>query len=102
MQIVKSSSQVARQFSVLEEDLESYDEKINSFWQSFLQSYAFSTPDTIMPPQIIATSSALFKAEKTSIETYCKERSSVIIGRCGSHILRKHPNHDQVFFYMVI
>ena len=56
-------SQAAQQLSVLKEDLESRDEKILSFWQSFIRSYAI-TPDTYVPPQIMPPSDRqLFKIE---------------------------------------
>jgi cytidylate kinase len=91
--------QAAKQFSVLKEDLESRDEKILSFWQSFIQSFAIA-PDVYMPPQIIApTDRELFKAETEIIEHIAKERSAVIIGRCGSYILREHPNHVSIFLH---
>lgn len=91
--------QAAKQFSILKEDLESRDEKILSFWQSFIQSYAIA-PNTYVPPQIIAPSDReLFKAETEIIERIAKERSAVIIGRCGSYVLREHPNHVSIFLH---
>jgi CMP/dCMP kinase len=95
--------QVAKQFSLLEGDLESRDEKISSFWQSYLQSYAFGAPDAYIPPYvIIPTDRELFNAETKIIEHIAKERSAVIIGRCSSHILREHPNHLSVFLHAEI
>jgi cytidylate kinase len=91
--------QAAKQFSILKEDLESRDEKILSFWQSFIRSYA-SAPGAYVPPQIIAPSDLkLFKVETEIIERIVKERSAVIIGRCGSYILREHPNHVSIFLH---
>ncbi len=91
--------QAAKQLSLLEEDLESRDEKVMSFWKSFLQSYAFAS-DTHVPPNIIApTDRELFNAETEIIKRIAKERSAVIIGRCGSHILRKHSNHISLFLH---
>jgi cytidylate kinase len=91
--------QAAKQLSVLKEDLESRDEKILSFWQSFIQSYAIA-PNTYVPPQIIAPSDReLFKVETKIIEHIAKERSAVIIGRCGSYVLREHPNHVSIFLH---
>jgi len=91
--------QAAKQFSILKEDLESRDEKILSFWQSFIQSYAIA-PNTYVPPQIIAPSDReLFKAETEIIERIAKERSAVIIGRCGSYVLREHPNQVSIFLH---
>lgn len=92
--------QAAKQLSILEEDLESRDEKISSFWQACLQSYVFGSPNEYIPPQIIIpTDRELFKAETEIIERIAKERSAVIVGRCSSHILREHPNHVSVFFH---
>lgn len=92
-------SRVAKQFSLLEEDLESRDEKISSFWQTYLQSYAFGTPDTYLPPQIIPTDRMLFKAETEIIEHIAKDRSAIIIGRCSSYILRERSNHVSIFLH---
>jgi len=91
--------QAAKQLSVLEEVLESRNEKIISFWQSFLQLCTF-VADTYTPPKIIGpTDRELFKAETEIIERIAKERSAVIIGRCGSYILREHPNHVSIFLH---
>lgn len=91
--------QAARQFSVLEEDLKSRDEKKLSFWQSFIRSYA-AAPDTYVKPQMMPPSDrALFKTESEIIARIAQERSAVIIGRCGSYILREHPNHVGIFLY---
>ncbi len=91
--------QAAKQFSLLEEDLEPHDEKISSFWNLFLRSYAYA-PDEYLPSQsIIPTDYTLFKVEKEIIEQLAKERSAVIIGRCGSYILREHSNHVSIFLH---
>lgn len=91
--------QAAKQLSVLETDLESRDEKILSFWQSFIRSFAIA-PDVYVPPEIIApTDRELFKTESEIITRIAKERSAVIIGRCGFYILGKHPNHVSIFLH---
>jgi len=90
----------AKQFSVLEEDLESSEEKKGSFWQSIIQSYGFGTLDAFVPPQItLPTDNILFKAESEIITHIANERSAVIIGRCSSHILRDLPNHVSIFLH---
>ena len=92
-------SQAAKQLSVLEEDLAFRDEKTLSFWQAFIQSFAIA-PDVYVPPQIIIPAGReLFKTESAIIARIAKERSAVIIGRCGSHILREHPNHVSIFLH---
>ena len=91
--------QTAQQLSVLKEDLELRDEKILSFWQSFIQSFA-TAPDAYAPPQIVVPSDReLFEAESEIIAHIAKERSAVIIGRCSSYILREHPNHVSIFLH---
>lgn len=96
--------QAAKMLSVLEEDLEARDEKISSFWQTFLESLAFMAPFTAphehIQPRIIApTDRALFKAETEVIGRIAKERSAVFVGRCSSHILCEQPNHVSIFLH---
>ena len=102
-------SQAAKQLSVLKEELESRDEKVLSFWQSYFESLAFITSSTAphehehMPHQIFPpTDRELFKTESEVIGRIAKERSAVIIGRCGSYILREHPNHVSIFLHGAI
>lgn len=91
--------QAAKELSVLEEDLQSRDEKKLSFWQSFIRAYAVA-PDTYVKPEIPTPSDRqLFKTESEIIERIARERSAVIIGRCGSYILRGHPNHFSIFLH---
>lgn len=90
----------AKKLSVLEDELEKRDERILSFWQSFLQLGGYNGPDVYIPPHIFApTDRELFEAEAEIIKRTVKNRSAVIIGRCGSHILRTHPNHTSIFLH---
>lgn len=92
-------SKAAKQLSVLEEDLESCDEKRPTFWQSFMQTRAF-VPDVYDPQKMLApTDRELFEAEADIIEHIAQERSAVIIGRCGFNILRDYPNHISIFLH---
>jgi len=93
-------SQAAKQFSVLEKDLESIEEKKGSFWGSFLHSFEIGYSDPYKPPQItLPPDLILFNAQSGIIKQIAKERSAVIIGRCGSHILREYPNHLSIFLH---
>ncbi len=93
-------NQAANQFKVLAEDLESHDEKIDSLWETFLKSYALGAPDVYIPPQIlIPTDRELFDVETEIIKHIAKERSAVIIGRCGCHILHEHPNRVSIYLH---
>ena len=92
-------SKIARQLSVLEEDLAPNDEKILSFWESFLQ-FNIITSDVYVPPKLLVpTDRELFQAEVEMIEHLAKERSAVIIGRCGSYILRDYPNRISIYLH---
>lgn len=92
--------QAATQLSALEEVLESREEKVCSFWKSFRQSFAFGATDVYIPPEVnIPTSRELFETEAEIIRRIAKESSAVIIGRCGPYVLRKHPNHINVFLH---
>jgi len=89
----------AKQLSVLVKDLESRDEKVLSFWESFIQFGTSSTDIYIPPKPMIPTDRELFETEAKIIEHIVKERSAVIIGRCGFHVLREYPEHVSVFLH---
>jgi len=92
-------NEAANQLKVPEDDLKSRDEKISSILQSFRQLYAIS-PVYYLPRQIIGpTDRELFKTESEIIASIAKERSAVIMGRCGSYILHEHPNHVSIFLH---
>ena len=93
-------NQAAKKLSVLEEDIENMDEKRSSFWKSFLEACMFCSPEAYVPPYAVApTDRELHKVESEIIEHIAQKSSAVIIGRCGSHILRNHPNHVSVFLH---
>jgi cytidylate kinase len=53
-----------------------------------------------VPPKLLGPSDKeLYQAEAEVIELIAKERSAVIIGRCGSYILQDHPNHTRIFLH---
>lgn len=92
-------SRAAKQLAVLEEDLESRDEKLLSFWKSFLHMNGFS-PEVYIPPKMnFPLNRELFETESEIIEQIANEQSSVIIGRCGFHILREYSNRVSIFLF---
>ncbi len=92
-------ARAAKQLSLLENTLDSRDEKVLSFWQSFLRFGTFA-PDVYIPQRIEEpTDYELFKVESGIIERIVKEHSAVIIGRCGFHIFRDYPNHVSLFLH---
>lgn len=87
----------ARDLSILEKDIESRDEEVVSFWESFLKVSTFA-PDLYMPPrEMPPTDRELFEVEAGIIEHIAKECQAVIIGRCGFHLLRNEPGSVSVF-----
>lgn len=90
----------AKELSLTEEELEILDEKPISFMRLALQLCQFGVPDTYIPPQIYMPSDLeLFKVESKIIEHISQEYPSVIIGRCGSYILKGKPNHISIFLH---
>jgi len=93
-------STVAKDLQLVEADLESQDEKRTSFWQSTFQAFAAMTPDFSMSPKIMSpTGRELYELESEVIRRIVNERPAVIIGRCGSHVLRDFANHVSIFLH---
>jgi len=92
--------QAAKQFTTAGLDLAARDETVPSFWKSLFQSSGYISQDGYITPQVFPqTDRDLFNVETDIIEKVAKEQSAVIIGRCGWHILREHPNHISLFFH---
>ena len=92
-------SEAAQKLSVLEKDLVSRDEKILTFWQSFLQISPL-TQDTFIPPKMMVPGDhELFEVEAEIIERIAQKGPAVIIGRCGFDVLRNYPNHISIFLH---
>ncbi len=91
-------SQAAKKLSVLEEDLETYEEKSPSFWQSFFQASTAGNPELALPVYL-PTDQELFRTETEVIERITKDCSAVVVGRCGSYILGSRPNHVSVLLH---
>lgn len=89
----------ARQLSTLVEALEPHEEKVRSFWQSFVESFAYFAAESYTPPIIVPTNQQLFQIESEIIRAIAKEQPAVIIGRCASQILGEHPNHVSLFLH---
>lgn len=91
--------EVARKLSVKEEAVEEREESVPSLWKAFLSS-ACIYPDLYVPPvMLIPTDHDFFLAQSDVIQRLAAERNAVIIGRCGFHVLRKHPGRISVFLY---
>jgi cytidylate kinase len=94
-------NKAAKQLRTLEENLESREEKILSFWHSFFK-YTSKAQGVYMAPVspiLEFTDDELFTVESDIIKHIAKEGPAVIIGRCGFDVLRQFPNHVSIFMH---
>lgn len=93
-------AKAAEQLSAVIEEVASQDEKTETFWKSFWL-YSGVSPDAYMPTprKFSPTSFDVFNAEANVIKRIAKDRPSVIIGRCGFHVLRDHLNCVRIFLH---
>ena len=89
----------ADSLSVLENELEARDEKIRSFWESFIHFNAIASDMYLPPKKNLPTDLKLFKTETRIIREMAKNHSYVIVGRCGFHILGNYPNRVSIFLH---
>lgn len=91
--------QVAESLNIPEEEIEDREEKIASFWESFIHLEAFG--NTMLPNvrEYFPTDRELFQLESEFIEQIAQKSSAVILGRGGRYILRNHPRHMSVFVH---
>ncbi len=91
--------EAATYFKLPENKIDSLDEKLRSFWDSFYVNIN-GYQDAYVPPQIVGpTDWELFEIESLIIKKFAENRSAVIIGRCGFHVLKDYAHHIRVFLY---
>ena len=92
----------ANRLSTFEENLEMREEKLLSFWHSFLKTTPLTDLITTVPsvsPALEYTDQELFDAEAEIIKKIVQEQPAIILGRCGHYILRDEPNHISIFLH---
>lgn len=91
----------ANRLSTFEENLESREERLLSFWHSLLKT--LPQKDVLTVPAVASaleyTDQELFDTEAEIIKKIVHEHPAVILGRCGHYILRNEPNHISVFLH---
>lgn len=92
-------SDAAKELGTSEDELSLHDEKIDSIWASYIESYGSFAPETYTPPIFVPTDHQLFEVESKIIARIAKEHSSVVVGRCATHVLRDHPHHISLFLH---
>jgi uncharacterized protein len=90
---------VADFLNIPEEDLESREERIGSFWDSFRRLAAFDDSMIEKKSSYYPTGKELFELESNFIEQIVDQSSTVILGRGARYILRNHPRHLSVYVH---
>jgi len=91
---------VSEKLGVTTENLEWYDETLVPQWQSIMNAFAHAQNMLYpLPEYFLPSSKELFAAESDLILKVAKEKSAVIIGRCGTYVLRNHPKHVSIFLH---
>jgi len=89
------------QLKTLEENLESREEKVLTFWHSFFKftSQAQGVNMASISPILEFTDDELFTVESDIIKRIANEGPAVIIGRYDFDVLRPYPNHVSIFMH---
>ncbi len=91
---------VAQQLNVPERDVESREERLSSFWESFSRALLFTDPAMSLAAANFAPSDKdLFHLESEYITRIAEAKSAIILGRCGWYILRDHPCRISLFLH---
>ena len=93
-------NEVASRFCVVEEAMEKIEAR-NPLWRDdFTQFYrSYMAGMEYNGQEQDQTSHKLFDAQAEAIRQIAAEESCVIVGRCGFHIFRNHPNAFKIFVH---
>jgi cytidylate kinase len=91
----------AVELGIKEEQLAERDERIQSFWDRLLQSFASGVPDDICspPPLNVVTDRQLFETENRILDRLAAEGPSVILGHGAFARFRNRPSTLRVFVH---
>lgn len=93
-------NEMARKYNIVEEAVEKIESR-NPLWRDdFTQFYrSYMAKTEYSGQEHDQTSRQLFDAQAEVIKKIAAEESCVIIGRCGFHIFRNHPNALKIFIH---
>ena len=93
-------NEVASKFDIVEEAMEKIEAR-NPLWRDdFTQFYrSYMAGAEYNGQEHDLTSRQLFEAQAEAIRKIANEESCVLIGRCGFHIFRHHPNALKIFIH---
>jgi len=91
---------VAEQLNLAEAALDGREERLSTFWQSFMRIAAFTDPvDCLSLDGYLPSDRELFKLESDYIGRIADKNSAIFLGRCGRYILREHPGHFSILVH---
>jgi len=93
-------NEMARKYGVVEEAMERIEARNPSWRDDFTQFYrSYMAGAEYNGQELDQTSHQLFDAQAATIRQIASKESCVIVGRCGFHIFRNHPNCLKVFVH---
>jgi len=93
-------NEMARKYGVVEEAMEKIEARNPSWRDDFTQFYrSYMAGAEYNGQELDQTSHQLFDAQAETIRQIASKESCVIVGRCGFHIFRSHPNCLKVFVH---
>ena len=91
---------VAEQLNLAEAVLVGREERLSTFWQSFMRIAVFTDPVNCLSPDSYSPSDhELFILESDYIGRIAEKSSAIFLGRCGRFILRDHPGHISILVH---
>jgi len=85
---------VAARVHVPVAQLETREQRLTSFWQSFSWTAECLDPvKSLSADTYVPTDRDLFEVESEYIAGIAEKNPAVFLGRCGHYILRQHPRH---------
>jgi hypothetical protein len=102
-------AQVAVRSGIPETELETYDERLPSFWQRIAAALATSSPEVVIPdapnadfPTHLTMHDRLVAITRSVIEEAAERGNAVIVGRGGAFILYQRPGTLHVQLHAAI
>jgi len=76
-------------------------ERVSGLWEEAVRCFCLGSPESSYapPPLNFISDSKLFAAKSMVIKEIAKNRSAVIIGHAGFHILKDHPRIVNIFVH---
>lgn len=88
----------AKKLGVPYQEIESYDEKFDSFWKSVLTSFQYGN-NAFTPSEYVPSDEAVHRAESEVILECAKTQSILVVGRGANFVLENDPNHISIFIH---